>query len=228
MVSLIAVIGILLVARPNATTNVHATNAKDNNPSASPNGDDTSVKSATESRGRLVVLGDSHSTPDDSWVAGAGCRDVLNLSMSGSGLLADGLFGSLHRRLPDLLEVLKPKDEVLVSLGFNDFDQHTVEEVIRERNATTKLLKTRVANVRWTTIPPYSKDRPMAFALDLLRARRQEWNAYIMTTPGAIDLAAPLGDDLEPGEDSGDHVHLSRSAKQAQQKVAAATLCPTS
>lgn len=221
--ALAAVVFVSAIGSDTSTRN-HST-ARNNTTAAADTDRDTEVRSATETRDRLVVFGDSHAASDDSWIAGVTCMDVLNLSMPSSGLLANGVFGSLHNELPRLLELLKPDDIAVFSMGFNDLDNFTVAELIAEQKDMTKLAKATVATVRWTTIPPYSDQRPMAFFLDRLRSRRVEWNDYIMSTPGAIDLAAPLGEKLDLSEDNGDHVHLSASAKREQQKVAAAVFC---
>ena len=150
---------------------------------------------------RMVVVGDSHSVPADAWPSAIDCMDVANRSISGAGL---------------------------GTAVYNDFGGRTVAQMKADKATVDAAIAGRGAASKWVTSPPISVAHPYRWYepwYSTMRARRDEWNAWLRYI-GDHDIYAPLGSTLDPIEDSGDHVHLSPTARYMAGLEAKELMCP--
>lgn len=177
---------------------------------------------------RMVVVGDSHSVPADAWPSAIDCMDVANRSINGAGLGTAVYFPALVDRLDDALSGVGLNDLVVVALGANDFGGRTVAQMKADKATVDAAIAGRGAASKWVTSPPISVAHPYRWYepwYSTMRARRDEWNAWLRYI-GDHDIYAPLGSTLDPIEDSGDHVHLSPTARYMAGLEAKELMCP--
>ena len=177
---------------------------------------------------RMVVIGDSHSVPADAWPSAIDCMDVANRSINGAGLGTAVYFPALVDRLDDALSGVGPNDLVVVALGANDFGGRTVAQMKADKATVDAAIADRGAASKWVTSPPISAAHPYRWYepwFSTMRARRDEWNAWLRYI-GDHDIYAPLGSTLDPIEDSGDHVHMSPTARYLAGLEAKELMCP--
>lgn len=176
---------------------------------------------------RIVVIGDSHAQSATAWPSQLNCATVSNLSYRGSALAHETVVAPLTKRIDAQRVIIGPNDLVIVSMGSNDLGQWSTDEMKAAYEKVHDVIAATGSDQRWTTIPPLSEDWPFPALYEDAVDSRERWNEFILTTPGAIDLGGALGDSLEPDEDLGDHVHLSRSAEDRISEVATAEICGT-
>lgn len=152
---------------------------------------------------RLVIIGDSHSAAPNSWTDSIDCVPVKNWSAAGATVDVNTAFSGLDERIKGLSAGLTPGDVVLIALGSNDVGSWSIADMKRSMSSIRNTLNARNIQLVWSTIPPLSPDYPIPTLLERAQRERTDWNDLIMSTPNAIDLSAPLGDELNPDEDSG-------------------------
>lgn len=174
---------------------------------------------------RLVIIGDSHSAAPNSWTDSIDCVPVKNWSAAGATVDVNTAFSGLDERIKGLSAGLTPGDVVLIALGSNDVGSWSIADMKRSMSSIRNTLDARNIQLVWSTIPPLSPDYPIPTFLERAQRERTDWNDLIMSTPNAIDLSAPLGDELNPDEDAGDHKNLSASALEAIALTAKQSVC---
>ena len=177
---------------------------------------------------RMVVIGDSHAVPADAWPSAVDCMAVDNRSIGGAGLGTSVYSPALVNRLDSALSGVGSGDLVMVALGSNDFGSRTVAQMKADKATVDTAIGARGAASKWVTSPPISVAHPYRWYepwYSTMRARRDEWNAWLRSI-GDHDIYAPLGSTLDPIEDSGDHVHLSPTARYMAGLEAKELMCP--